>query len=125
MITMADWTLYQDNEEKTHRFYNITVKFLIKPVKHTRTLLSFTCLSILGEEDHNDIWHRYRVKGNIDYAKKIVDNTIIALDNIAIDCSDLDLCLKSFSLRKTSTHTTFPRWMRYITKFFSCHEKGE
>jgi len=125
MLTTAGWNLYQDNEEKTHLFYNLTVKFSIKPVKHKKTFLSFTCLPILGEEVHNDIWHSYRVKGNIDYTKKIVDNTIIALDTIAIDCSDIDLCLKSFSLRKTSTRTTFPRWMRYITKYFSRNKKGE
>ena len=92
----------------THYFYNLTVKFSIKPFKHTRTFLSFT---------GDNFWHRYKVKGNIDYAKKIVDNTIIALDSIAIDCSDIDSCLrKAFSLRRINPHATFPRWIRNIAK---------
>jgi len=100
----------------THRFYNMTVKFSIKPFKHTRTFLSFTCLPSLGEA-HDDLWHRYRVKGNVDYAQKIVKNTIIALDGIAIYCSDIDSCLrKAFLLRRINPHVTFPRWIRNIAK---------
>jgi len=87
-------------EEKIHRFYNMTVKFLITPSKHGKSVLSYTCVISPGET-FADVWNSYSVNGNIDYARKIVENTIIALDSIAIDSSDIDSCLrKAFSLRK-------------------------
>jgi hypothetical protein len=91
------WALYQDNEEKSYRFYNIDIKFSIRPGKHAETVLSYTC------EAHDGVCNRYKIKGNTDYAKKIVENTVIAFDNTPIDCGDIDLCLrKAFSLQKKS-----------------------
>jgi len=81
--------------EITHRFYNITVIFKILNFKNGKTILSFS----IQKEPHE--WLHYKVKENFDYSKKIVENTIKHFENIPIDSSDIDLCLrKAFSLCK-------------------------
>jgi len=87
-----------------HRFYNITVIFSIYHYKNNKTIISFS----LNEKTNDGEQYSYKVKENIDYAKKIINNTIKHFENISIDCSDIDLCLKkTFSLRKTNTRKMY------------------
>jgi len=116
------WTLHKNNdgeyEEKICPFLFITVIFSIKPYKRS-TILSFT-ESFPSEKAHNCGWYRYKVKGSVDYAKKIVENTVKEFFNIPIDLGDIDLCLKkAFSLRKINTLKIFPRVMRHLTKILN------
>jgi len=83
-------------DEITHRFINSTVLFKILDFKDGRTIISF---SLQGEQSLH-----YKVKGSVDYAKKIMENTIKHFKDIPVDCGDIDLCLrKAFSLQKTNT----------------------
>jgi len=98
------WTLYRNNDEEYEKricpFFLMTVIFSIKPYKRSETILSFT-ESSPSEKAHNGEWYRYKVKGNVDYAKKIAENTVKEFENLPIDCGDLDLFFrKTFSLRK-------------------------
>ena len=97
-----DWTLYknydEEYEEKICPLYNTTVIFSIKSYKQSETTLSFT------DSSSSEKVYRYTVKGSVDYAKKIVENTVKSFDNTPVDCGDIDLCLrKAFSLRKINT----------------------
>jgi len=117
-----NWTLYRNNneeyEEKIFPFLIMTVIFSIKPYKHSKTILSFKEF-FPSEKAHNGGWRRYKVKGSVGYAKKIVENTIKEFDNIPIDLNDIDTCLKkTFSLRRINTRKIFPRFMQYLTKIF-------
>jgi len=87
----------------THHFYNCTVTFsLYSSYKETETIISF----FLNEKPNDNGQYSYRVKENIDYAKKIVNNTLKHFEDIPIDESDIDLCFKkTFSLRKTNSRT--------------------
>jgi len=116
-----NWTLYKNNdeeyEEKIFSFFIMTVIFTIKPYKRSETILSFTESS--SSEKANATWHRYKVKGSVDYSKKIVENTVKEFENIPVDCDDIDLFFrKTFSLRKINTGKTFPRLTRHLTRKF-------
>jgi len=109
------WTLYHDYngeyEEKICPFLIMTVIFSIKHYKRSETILSFTESS--SSEKTNITWHRYKVKGNVDYAKKIAENTVKEFENIPIDCDDIDLFFrKTFSLKKINPRIKFPRLTR-------------
>jgi hypothetical protein len=109
-----NWALYGNNdeahEEKIYHFLNMTVIFSIKPRKNHETILSFT-------DSSSSEFHRFKVKGSVDYAKKIAENTVKEFYNIPIDLGDIDLCLKkAFSLRKTNTRKIFPHLPRRLPK---------
>jgi len=73
-------------------FNDKLVIFKIIPVKKEKTLLGFTSFG--------DVWHIYKVKGNIDHAKKIISNTVKHFIGSSVDCYDIDLCLrKTFALK--------------------------
>jgi len=114
------WTSFYNEdetyyEEKTFPLYDTVVKFSIKSAKHSETTLSFAF--------PDNEWQNYRVKGDIDYAKKIAENAAREFENIPVDFIDIDLCLrKTFALRKVNDRTIFSYLMRYITnklKYFS------
>jgi len=73
-------------------FYNMSVLFIIKSVKN-----SITQLDLIYSDNSR---YLYKVKGNVDYAKKIISNTIKHFENSSADCYDIDLCLrKTFALK--------------------------
>jgi len=113
---MGTWRSYKEHfmsdneyyEEKKCCFYNLSVIFSIKSGKRGETVLSF-------KEAHNGAWRHYKVKGSVNYAKKIADNAVIALNGAAVDCDDIDLFLrKSFSLRKTNSVKDFSKQIQNI-----------
>jgi len=110
-----DGTYY---EEKTFPLYDTDVKFSIKSAKRSKTTLSFAFSD--GE------WNHYKVKGDIDYTKKIAENAAMEFENIPVDFIDIDLCLrKNFALRKINDRTTFPYLLPRILKYFCRKNKGE
>jgi len=94
-----NWTLRHNNdeeyEEKTFPFYNKTIIFSVKPAERSETVLVFTDSASSGKT------YSYKLKGSVDYAKKIAENTVKEFENIPVDCGDIDLFLrKTFSLRR-------------------------
>jgi len=96
-VEIIGWAPFHDKdgkyyEEKIFSFYNAAAIFFIKSVKRSKTTLSFAF--------PDGVFHCYKVKGNIDYAKKIAENTFRLFENSAFDFYDVDLCLrKTFSLK--------------------------
>jgi len=85
-----------------HRFYNDTVLFSILSLQDNKTMLSFSF-----QEESNKFFH-YKVKGNVEYSKKIVENIFKLFENIPVDSGDIDLCLrKTFSLRNINPYPLF------------------
>jgi len=73
-------------------FYNMSVTFIVKSVKKSITLLNLIY--------SDDVHYLYKVNGNVDYAKKIMANTVKHFENSSADCYDIDLCLrKTFKLK--------------------------
>jgi len=73
-------------------FNDMLVIFKIISINYSKSLLGFSCF--------DGVWYKYKVKGNVNYAKKIISNIVKHFENSSVDCYDIDLCLrKTFALK--------------------------